>query len=235
MIFEGLNMSLTPNAYYDLRDAFAQSDCAICRLLERATQQYLDALLYEYVNDTTTHDQLRASWGLCRTHNWQLTQFKGRAVGIAILQRVVIEKAIKTLPRVRPSHKRRLAFTDHHHKLEVLSPTAPCIACDAQRVAEENLVNVFVDSLMDERFYEAFTQSDGLCLAHVRFVLSLIRDEGVWASVVEAQKNIWIRLRDELALFQDKNSENKGHEAIGEEGDSWLRTISALVGPPTSV
>ena len=57
--------------YHDLREALAEPGCAFCRLVARAVDRYLRALLYESVNDPGLREKLRASRGFCRGHAWR--------------------------------------------------------------------------------------------------------------------------------------------------------------------
>ena len=47
--------------YYNLRDAFAEEGCPICRLCSQAVDRYLDHLLYESVNDPGVRRNIRRS------------------------------------------------------------------------------------------------------------------------------------------------------------------------------
>lgn len=224
-------MASIPMAYYDLQEAFTQYGCALCQLTLRDSRHYIDALLYEFVNDPDVHQHLRASLGLCQTHSWQLLNFKGNALGIAILNRVVISAALSTIDQKKPTSKRRWLSGRSFNQviIDALSPAEPCLVCAAQQKSERNHARVFARSLKEVTFRRAFQQSDGLCLPHLRLVLGEILDEEVIQTIIQIQISIWRRLRDELLLFQDKNSGNNT-EAMGAEGDSWIRAIAHIVG-----
>ncbi len=59
-------------AFYELRDAFAQPGCPLCRLEARVAERYLDFLLWERVNDPDLRQNLRQARGFCRDHAWML-------------------------------------------------------------------------------------------------------------------------------------------------------------------
>jgi hypothetical protein len=82
----------TPLAYFDLIVTFATPGCAVCNLVLSDVDQYLDSLLYEYVNERETHRTFRASRGLCNEHSWQILRYSGSSLGIAILSHAVIDE-----------------------------------------------------------------------------------------------------------------------------------------------
>ena len=72
--------------YFDLRDACQLPGCPVCRIEQRTVQRFLDALMYENVNDPGTRDRLRGSLGFCHEHAWQVAnEMLGNALGMAII------------------------------------------------------------------------------------------------------------------------------------------------------
>ncbi len=57
-------MALSSRAY-ELLQAFDQPGCPICRLTADSVHHYLEALMYEYVNEVPTHMAVRAARGFC--------------------------------------------------------------------------------------------------------------------------------------------------------------------------
>jgi hypothetical protein len=72
--------------YHEIREAFGQPGCPFCRLLARSADRYLDAVLWEQVNDTTVRSELNQARGYCPQHGWMLVR-AGAALGVAILTR----------------------------------------------------------------------------------------------------------------------------------------------------
>jgi hypothetical protein len=91
-----------PIDYYALIEAFGQPGCAICTLLLRSADRFLDSLLYEQVNESQTQRAIRARRGLCNEHAWQLTRYVGNALGIAILYRAAVDEVLSILERTAP-------------------------------------------------------------------------------------------------------------------------------------
>src|SRR5262249_38691636 len=71
-------------AYFRLVEAFREPGCPVCRCVSAASRRYLDALVYEQVNDPDTRRRLRASWGFCNWHTWMLVDLPGSTFGAAI-------------------------------------------------------------------------------------------------------------------------------------------------------
>jgi hypothetical protein len=54
------------SGFYDLRQAFGEPGCALCRLLAQAADGYIDSLLWELVNDPALRLELNQTRGYCR-------------------------------------------------------------------------------------------------------------------------------------------------------------------------
>jgi len=83
--------------YYDLLEAFSSDNCALCSLIDRKIQFYLEHLLYESVNDSGFRKKWRKSCGFCHHHSWLLADKKD-ALGIAILYQDLIDFYGEKLP-----------------------------------------------------------------------------------------------------------------------------------------
>jgi len=83
--------------YHELLEAFQAGGCAICRLARRAGDSYLNAVIYEGVNDVKLRETLRAARGLCHRHAWRMAETRGAVLGTAIVYRDVINTLVKAL------------------------------------------------------------------------------------------------------------------------------------------
>jgi hypothetical protein len=113
---------------------------------------------------------------------------------------------------------------------EVLDPTLGCPACQQLAQSQTGYVSLFDRYLDDERFFAAFQGSSGLCLPHLRLVLRGLGSSAHVGRVVSVQREQWARLHAHLEEFQAKYRHENQHLRMGEEADSWRRTIAALVG-----
>jgi hypothetical protein len=212
--------------YYDLIDAFAKSGCAVCRLLKRDAERYLDSLLYEYVNDRDIQKRFIAARGLCNTHSWQMVESKGYALGIAILQ----ANLLRDLNALKLDSQRTGLNLRRNKVSDPIEPQAPCLVCARMDDTEPLYLNVIAAFLDDDRFMTAFRSSSGLCLPHIRQILRVLEKSPALDAFVSIQRSKWEKLRAELDEFARKSDAYSQNEAFGEEADSWLRAIQTLAG-----
>lgn len=229
----------------------AQAPCPVCRLVERKVHDYLDALLYENVNDIPIRDRLRAAHGLCRVHAWQLAQMRD-GLGSAIIYKDVLNAILKELEQTRyggggtlGSFARRLmggggiSPAENHDQRRTntaasrrLVPHATCPACETA----DHMADVYLESLLEHitapQFWEKYEPSGGLCIPHLRRGLELARDEAGFRRLVEAQIKGMQALGAELDEFIRKTDYRFTDEEWGAERDSWLRAIETVVGSP---
>ena len=70
---------------WDLEHALSSEGCPICRVTQAGVARFLDALLYESVNDPDTRRRATQSLGFCNSHAWQLRSRHGSSLGTALL------------------------------------------------------------------------------------------------------------------------------------------------------
>lgn len=227
---------LTPFGFFDLIETFPKHGCAVCNLLLRDVDRLLDSIVYEFVTDPEMQNKFRASRGLCNEHSWQLAKI-GNALGVAILYEGVIDEVLKTLDQVavgggsQNGFARRLFQQNSNAALlAALEATQPCIACEAENAAEAEYVNVLSSYLSDERMAQAYRASDGLCFDHFKQTLGQTSDAEKAKLLIGIQREIWQRLQAELLEFMRKNDFQHAAEAMGAEGDSWLRAVGRVGG-----
>ena len=82
--------------YQEIQDAFGRSGCPLCRLSTDTAERYLDAVLWELVNDVEVRAELNRAHGYCQQHGWLLVR-AGASLGVAILMRDVVRTLLDTL------------------------------------------------------------------------------------------------------------------------------------------
>lgn len=227
--------------YYDLIETFPEPGCAFCRLSQREVGRYLDSLLYEYVAIPSMQNTFRASRGLCHAHAWGLTEIRDGVLGIAVFYEQTIDEVLSILakhstaggglklPRRRGANSGAAAAAD-------LTPERDCPCCVHVAQVEITLIRDVVDGLGADRFVEAYQTSSGFCLPHLRRILPEVRDPKHVEILIATQRTIWAKLQAELLTFIDKHGTRHGDNvmvAMGEEADSWRRTLTALAGVDT--
>jgi hypothetical protein len=217
-----VNHMAYPQTYVDLLDRLSRRGCPVCGLLLHNEHQYLDSLLYEFVNDTGIQQSIRRGRGLCNHHSWLLTQHYGYSLGVSILCEAALDEVISLDSENSPFHRSKLGttlsnwFGGDTRLADKLEPEIPCPACDSLRIAETQYIATFAEYWSDSALQSAYQQSNGLCLPHFREVLRHI-------PAPEARADL-------INQFQVKSAFNYVGEPIGAEADCWRRAVAALTG-----
>jgi hypothetical protein len=235
-------------SFYDLRDALALSGCPVCRLKAKATDRYLDSLLWENVNDPGVRTSIRRARGFCNQHAWELTRHDAASLGVVILTRDVLQSVLEVMenaqfqaPPVLSLRRTQEAFSPDQPAgatadlVGKLAPQAACPACVEADKMESIYLNALVENLMgDDGLLADYQASDGLCLPHFRQALTRVRDEQVYDALMNAQQALWERLVGHLSEIIRKSDYRFKDEPRGEESGAWLRATSTISGnrPP---
>lgn len=228
-------MSL-PLGYHDLIEALPERGCPVCRLVRQSVSSYLDGLLYEHVNSPPVHRDFRAGRGLCNTHMWQLPDYRGVSLGVAILDAAVLDEVLSIMGQMPAGSEnssalgrlRRSRAPGTGELADALEPNGPCLACQEAERVEQRTLRTLTQHF--DLFEAAFAPSDGLCLPHLRALLRTPMPALTAARITRVQRDIWQRLKTELEEFQRKSDINHAGDPMGAEGDSWVRAIDAIAG-----
>ncbi len=230
--------ALTPLSYYDLVVLFPEPGCAICNLLLRDADRYLDGLLYEFALDPYIQDAFRARRGLCNEHSQQITTYFGGSLGVAILYSATLDEVLHIIRQTPPEEPPRSFLARLWNKgnrssaqlADRLEPVGPCVVCRHLADAERRYVHTMSRYLTDRRLREAYERSDGLCLPHFRQVLRAIQQPEERNLLIAIQQGIWAALKADLDEFIAKNDYQRAAEPMGREKDSWKRATARMAG-----
>ena len=229
--------------YYDLHQAFGEPGCALCRLLAQTADSYIDSMLWELVNDPELRQELNQTRGYCRDHAWLLVRY-GASLGAAIMMKDIIDTLLRVAEAANfepPSFSLRQLFSSPKPSSATarlatgLAAQASCPVCVKVQTSEAYyLAALRAHFTGSDSLAPAYQSSAGLCLPHFRRALAQTTEQETFAALVEAQKAVWRRLSTELGEFIRKKDYRFQDEAIGPEGDAWLRAIEAVSGaaPP---
>jgi hypothetical protein len=184
-------------SFYDLRDALAQSGCAVCRLKTDTADRFLDGLLWESVNGPRRRQKIRRAQGFCYEHSWALVRTSA-SFGVALIARDVLQDLLKTmeggtfqampplsLRRVQEALDSKQPSAATAELVARLDPEAACPACVWVEKMEGIVLNTLIQNLLGEDGLLAdYEASDGLCLQHFRRVLTGVRNEAVFAALM---------------------------------------------------
>jgi hypothetical protein len=201
--------------YDALIEACQQDGCPFCRLEHAADLRYLERLFYAQVNDYAVRQQLRASLGLCGEHaQMALNEAQGQALGLAIIYDDLLRLALEQIdkqPAVLPAQKK-------------------CPACENRDEINTRALSEISSHILAGEMQAALKASQGLCFAHLRQALGLMRDPVKRKALLAIQREIMLGLRSELAEYIRKNDYRFMGEALGPERDAWIRAVRMMAG-----
>jgi hypothetical protein len=217
--------------YFELLEAQAKPGCSICRLVYRATDRYLDSLLYEAVLDPDVRAKLKTSQGFCRAHVAMLRRKPGRALGVALIYRDIIRELTDGL-KVEPPRSLlgRVRNLLPRRRPSPLLATGRCPACLIAQRHEDSYLELLLAHLNDPQLYEAYAQGDGLCLAHLLSAQERATHPETLTRLQQPQIERYTIMLHELDEFIRKRDHRFRHEPMGPEGDVWLRAMNAIAG-----
>jgi hypothetical protein len=231
--------------YHEIRQAFQEPGCPVCRVLAGSADSYLDGVLWEMVTDRIVRAEINEARGYCQQHSWLLDRLGG-ALGTAILTRGIVKTLLDTLEShpveeipgslfstLRGSLGQRQSPRAAGNLLRALEAERPCPLCTYLDDVGRHVVGTLVAHLHEEdELIAAYRDSDGLCQVHFRQALAQAHSAAVAQTLVGAQNSVWQRLYEELGEFIRKKDYHSKGEEYGPERDSWLRALAALAGPP---
>ncbi|MBI4589918.1 MAG: hypothetical protein HY725_13870 [Candidatus Rokubacteria bacterium] len=229
-------------SFFRLIEACAHEGCPVCRCLREDAVQYLDALLYERVNDPGTRAALRASGGFCNWHAWLTRDILHSGLGTGIISEDLLGGALGRLRRQLVRVQRgplsvgwlhrlfgrfpRLSFLTHWRRKAI------CPACRSAREAEASYLLAVLEFTGDPQFDRAFERSPGLCLPHVLRLVALGPSHARLETVLERVATKWQRLQAELKGFVAKHDYRTTEPFTDDEAKSWTLAIELLAGAP---
>ncbi|MGC8782060.1 MAG: DUF6062 family protein [Anaerolineae bacterium] len=220
-------MSDQDTLYYELMDALAAGGCPLCRLGRRAAGRYIATLNYEGVNDPGLRRALRDAHGLCHRHAWEWTRLRGSPLGVAIVYRNLVKDLAEAIEG--QAEGRSTGPRGRRPAAARLAPAGRCPACRAEDEAVQRYGRTLLAWLDRADLATAYAGAGGLCLPHLREILSLAND--AQARVLLAwQQRVYRNLIGQLDEFIRKHDHRFRDEPFGEEKDAWTRALAALAG-----
>jgi hypothetical protein len=227
----------------EIKKALHEPGCAFCRMRDKSAFNYVDAILFELVNDPQSRILFNKARGYCDNH-MGLLLLEGHAAGAGIL----MDGLMKTLLRILQNNAGAKAKPSQINKLlqnvklanrepinallNDLEEEIPCPVCSYIEDLEKKHTHTLLKHFTGDYALSAdFAQSDGLCLPHLKLVLS---QAGMGESVrqlLELQEAIWQQLEGEVSEFVRKCDHNARDERItDEESISRMKAMSLIAG-----
>jgi hypothetical protein len=215
--------------YHELLDAMQAGGCPLCRLARKASDSYLNALIYEGVVDVKVRERLRDARGPCPRHAWRIARRRGSVLGVSIIYRDVVN----TLTRALESQAQAptsLFSRGQPDLARQLAPGQDCPACALEADSTQRYAKTLLKHLKLPEVEAAYVVAGGLCLPHFQTLLSHA-SAGQAKTLAAWQATAWRQLRDELdELIRKHDYRFRGETVTEEEADSWERAVAMMVG-----
>ncbi len=222
----------------DLREASAGEFCPLCALVLRSEQRFLEALIYEQVNDIGGRDVLRAARGFCLRHSGMLANSPA-ALGSSIISHDVVRALQRVLAaegfedRGGASRRWLAPLQRGDDRLaSQLEPANECPACTRTNEMEHVYLSGLLELLADQSFVDDYRQGNGLCLPHTLQSLRARPSAEARAALLSHQAHAWHELELELAEFIRKSDYrfSKSEQPTEGERTAWQRALRLLSG-----
>jgi len=226
----------------DLKLAFREPGCPVCRLRNESEARYIFSLLYEYVNDPGVREHLLRSLGFCHLHAWEMQateqELWGSGLGSSIIYEHLLSQALAGLQAYLIQINRRSRRASWGSRLKAwmaerfglnghvpdpvaaalpvgLVPQERCRACQMGDQAEERDIHTLVEMGAEPEFRDWYRASDGLCLPHLRQALAFAERQGnieVARFLAEVSEEKLERLTRDLREYIRKHAWQFRHE-----------------------
>lgn len=223
----------------DLREASVGDYCPLCALVLRSEERFLEALIYEQVNDIGGREVLRAARGFCMRHSGMLANSPA-ALGSSIIAHDVVRALQRVLAADagaddRSGLSRRWLSTLQRGDDRVatqLAPSDQCPACTRTAEMEQVYLSGLLELLADSSFVVDYRQGSGVCLPHLLAALRARPTPEARTALLAHQADSWHALELELAEFIRKSDYRytRSEEATEGERTAWQRALRLLSG-----
>jgi hypothetical protein len=218
--------------YYHVLDGLKRADqCPLCTLESESLRRYVDAFLYEGVNDPGIRAGLILSKGYCARHAELLLSFRN-GLGTAILYRDQVRIFLRLLESLAGASPRGAAREVSAYVLH-----AECPLCRHEQELRRHYAATLAEDLGHEVMRGAFQSSPGLCVFHFLLALGTTESEKACRFLIETERQECRDLLHDLGEFCGKHDYRYTHEGFSKEADSWARAARMIAGrddPPGS-
>lgn len=209
-------MGFRHTPFFELLDAVQAGGCPLCRIVNRAVRRYLEATLYEFVNDAGMRRRVVQSQGFCAAHAALLRQM-GDGLGVVLL------------------HEQVLAGLSRGDLAAVLkAPAAPCPACATAAEWLDHSGGTLLASLDEPEITDYLNGQPALCLSHLRWLARHSRSRQQRKQFAELARKTAEHLYTGALTFANaaNGSDPNRPDLTPEEKTVWLRILDFLSGSP---
>ena len=198
--------------YYDFMDLFEQDDCPICLMRQKWADEFIDAFLYEGVNDRNFRKIIRDNGGMCRKHAYDMMA-QGDPLAHSILYSDLIGTYLKNI--------------DAKNK-------PGCLVCSKEVEADEVTYRAFMEYFScDEAFYNKFADTKScICRPHLKELkIRFKKNKTLLDGLYEVQiKNLEVAKEHLDEIVRKHDYRYAGEALTDEEKLAWQRAVKLMVG-----
>lgn len=198
--------------YYDFMELFEQDDCPICLMRQKWAHEFIDAFLYEGVNDKSFRKIIRENGGFCRRHAYDMMA-QGDPLAHAILYSDLIGDYLKDIDKKKKKG---------------------CLICDKEKEADAIMYRAFMDYFtQDADFKQKFADTKScICKPHLKELKDMFRkNKDMIQGLYEVQIENLKTAKDHLDEIMRKHDYRYSHEPLTEEERlAWQRAVKLMVG-----
>lgn len=153
-------------AFNVLQDVYAHG-CPVCQYIAKATFDFLAWYQYQLSTEQTVQNQLAEAGGMCSSHTWQIYDMASSydfSLGyISVAEKV----AAKLYQSVLQGHQQSVLPVDNEH----------CFVCHMLIPLEKAYIQDIYHTLQSADGKRAYSQSEGLCLAHLKKMIAITKED----------------------------------------------------------
>ena len=224
----------------NLKIAFREAGCPICRIRSQAVARYIFHTLWENVNDVTFRQHFLASEGLCPEHAWQMQNTDSRLWQDGLKTGILYESLLAAVRRqlAHEADTRQQVGHPWWHPARWWPLSSPMVqpqrdACPVCRLGEFEdgfYARQLANKLPEPAWQAAYADSDGLCLAHLRLTLAASDPQTHCWLLAETESRLQA-LQLDLAEYIRKHAWQFRDEPVSTaERQSWIRAVAWLRG-----
>jgi uncharacterized protein DUF6062 len=191
-----------------LADLMESPGCPVCRAGSTAMTRFLDAILWESVNDVGFRAELDAARGFCERHTRDVLvadrQQSGGALGAAILYRAILAARLVELEAATSAGRTR------RRRIDRAAEPAACPVCRTGRQTQAGTIRRLQQLSSDETWSATMTAAE-FCLRHFVELMRDAPNTPAWRQVEGCQLERLAALKGRLDAFIAHSGEDRRH------------------------
>ena len=197
--------------YYDFLDYFEYDDCPVCRMHRNWLDEFIDAFLYEGVNDRKMRRRIMETGGFCPAHA-KAMQEQGDPLAHSIIYSVLIEDYLE-----KPDAKKKPG----------------CLICDMEKDAVIRILKAFLDFYeQSEEFANKFSERRCcICRPHLKALKGITKNKELIKKLDSVQEeNLKAANLHLKEIIRKHDYRFNGEQLTEEEKRAWKRAVHLMTG-----